>query len=172
MGLRTINRGALGPRGLGRTRASARSIAQHKRSENEGGRRNPVKSGASVRSSRVGFASIAPFRARRDRGRLPPTTGPVCQGWAIPSRAKSGYCPPSRYGREVGEPASGTPSHATDSIGGTAWLRALMRSRLAAVEAVLRLASGLAVRRDRCRRIEGRGARRRGSSLQRPRGGA
>jgi hypothetical protein len=74
--------------GLGRARASARSIAQHKRSENEGGRRNPVKSGASVRSSRAGFASIAPFRARRDRGRLPPTTGPVCQGWAIPSRAK------------------------------------------------------------------------------------
>jgi hypothetical protein len=69
-------------------RASARSIAQHKRSENEGGRRNPVKSGASVRSSRVGFASIAPFRARRDRGRLPPTTGPVCQGWAIPSWAR------------------------------------------------------------------------------------
>jgi hypothetical protein len=58
----------------------ARSIAQHKRSENEGGRRNPVKSGASVRSSRVGFASNASFRARRDRGRLPPTTGPVCQG--------------------------------------------------------------------------------------------
>ena len=77
--------------GLGRARASARSIAQHKRSENEGGRRNPVKSGASVRSSRVGFASIAPFRARRDRGRLPPTTGPVCQGWAIPSRANNGH---------------------------------------------------------------------------------
>ena len=77
--------------GLGRARASARSIAHHKRSENEGGRRNPVKSGASVRSSRVGFASIAPFRARRDRGRLPPTTGPVCQGWAIPSRARNGH---------------------------------------------------------------------------------
>jgi len=79
--------------GLGRARASARSIAQHKRSENEGGRRNPVKSGASVRSSRVDFASIAPFRARRDRGRLPPTTGPVCQGWAIPSRATSCLTP-------------------------------------------------------------------------------
>jgi hypothetical protein len=89
MGLRTINRGALGPR-VGARERVARSIAQHKRSENEGGRRNPVKSGASVRSPRAGFASIAPFRARRDRGRLPPTTGPVCQGWAIPSRANRG----------------------------------------------------------------------------------
>ena len=70
MGLRTINRGALGPR-VGAREGIARSIAQHKRSENEGGARNPVKSGASVRSSRVGFASIAPFRARRDRSRLP-----------------------------------------------------------------------------------------------------
>ena len=56
-----------GARGLGRARASARSIAQHKRSENEGGRRNPVKSGrvrghrgsASRQSRRFGRAVTA-----------------------------------------------------------------------------------------------------------------
>src|SRR5260221_11184223 len=55
--------------GLGRARASARSIAHHKRSENEGGRRNPVKSRAMVRSSRDGLAATAPSRLDGDRRR-------------------------------------------------------------------------------------------------------